>query len=189
MPQYSTYANTEVICVLCSTNWQRHRQIVHLAPVHAKAVSNESGLRKPGTLIKADGCSVGRNDLQVDPFHLRIGFRPFDRDVQQTLSEARASPFTMHAHAQQATMNHVRSGMSPQVGMADDPVLSSQGDPGPTPSRIGRIHIQGAAETSCSLARKVAVDSSNGLKQRLPFGPVVGNVIVQVFRERRKSLG
>ena len=72
-----------------------------------------------------------------------------------------------HADAQQATMNHVRSGMSPQVGMADDPVLFSQGDPGPTPSRIGRIHIQGAAETSCSVVRKAAVDSSNGLKQRL----------------------
>ena len=68
-------------CDLLSTNWQCHRQIVHLAPVHTEAVSNESGLRKPGSLIKPDSRPVGRDYLQVDPFHLLLGFRPFDCDV------------------------------------------------------------------------------------------------------------
>ena len=89
--------------------------------------------------------------MQVDPRHLLIGFRPFDRDVQQALSEARASPLAMHARPKQAPMNHVGSRMSPQVDMADNPAPASQGDPSPTPSWRRRNHIQGSAEANCSL--------------------------------------
>jgi hypothetical protein len=147
---------------------------------------NKAGPREPGTLIEPDCGIVGCDDLQVDPRHLLIGSGPFDCGVQEALSEARASPFAVHAHSQQAPMLHAGDRMRPQVGMADDSLFARKSDPGPTPSWIGRSHIQGSAEASCFLACKVAVDSGNGLKQRLTFGPVVGNVIVQVFGECRE---